>query len=584
MINLYQDKKLVDKTGLSKKDIIFVNDKLNYIDKEQYTKEYIDFIGKLNEELGSIWWWAGSISSKNQYVSSLYKNICRFIELVKTIENARGKEVHVIVENHYLIMQLKEYFRHKGISINIFGRAKKLSILKSKKNISINLISLLRKLIERSRIHRILGNELSGKLKQKSNKYVIRTWLDSRSFDGGEYKDPFFGRLPFHIKNRYEPVILGTILSSFDENLMKIKEYNAQNSLPIIPQTYFNKAMDYFKIYFLQWAAYIKLNGQLNARSKIEFKGFDISWLIKEELINNLMSGEFRDNLLAYMSANHMSKSLNPKFFTLPYENHSWEKLTFVALRKTSTGTRIIGYQHSSMSKRLFNYFLSRNESSSVPLPDKIITCGKIPTEILHQDGNFPKKLLREGCALRYEYLFDSKPKTRKRTRNILMAFPIGLNESVELLKFLVDAFKAKPEYKIQLKPHPSSSMNNVLSESKIKLPEDFVIVEDRNMLDLFSESDILLYSETTVCIEALMVGIPVVYIDIDDYYNKDRLFKCEHFKWTVKTEAGLVKALKEIYEMNQKEFEKQQNLARDYIKNYFYRVNENRMDLFIEK
>jgi spore coat polysaccharide biosynthesis predicted glycosyltransferase SpsG len=227
---------------------------------------------------------------------------------------------------------------------------------------------------------------------------------------------------------------------------------------------------------------------------------------------------------------------------------------------------------------------LTKGESKKAPLPDRIITCGKIPAEILHKDGNFPHELLHEGCALRYEYLFNSKLLKRKNTKTILMAFPIGLNESIDLLRFLVKAFRATPEYRVKLKPHPSLSMNRVLTEGKIELPENFDIVKDKNMLDLFNETDVLLYSETTVCIEALMVGIPVVYIDIDSYYNKDRLFKCKHFKWIAKTENELLKVIKEIYEMDNKSFKMEQGLAREYIKNYFLPVDEKCLNSFFMK
>jgi hypothetical protein len=96
----------------------------------------------------------------------------------------------------------------------------------------------------------------------------------------------------------------------------------------------------------------------------------------------------------------------------------------------------------------LFNYFLSRDEYKISPIPDKIITVGKKPKTILEKNCNFPQGILKEGCALRYEYLFKKSIKKRTKNKIILAGFSIGLEESVTFLNFLL---KPKPGIQILL-------------------------------------------------------------------------------------------------------------------------------------
>ena len=75
--------------------------------------------------------------------------------------------------------------------------------------------------------------------------------------------------------------------------------------------------------------------------------------------------------------------------------------MSILALRKNSPATKIIAYQHASISLRHTNFFLAKEESRFTPMPDVIITMGEVTRDILKNKGNFPEHLLRVGCALR---------------------------------------------------------------------------------------------------------------------------------------------------------------------------------------
>ena len=80
---------IVVKKDVDKYDqVLTCHDDFKYIDNNKLSNDYINFIGKLNKKYNSIIWNSGSISSKNQYVSNLYRNICYYIEI---IEYGRGR-------------------------------------------------------------------------------------------------------------------------------------------------------------------------------------------------------------------------------------------------------------------------------------------------------------------------------------------------------------------------------------------------------------------------------------------------------------------------------------------------------------
>ena len=196
--------------------------------------------------------------------------------------------------------------------------------------------------------------------------------------------------------------------------------------------------------------------------------------------------------------------------------------------------------------------------------------------------GNFPKDILREGCALRYEYLFKEKMIKRKLNKMILAALPIDIKNSLNLLNFLLKTFGKDQQISIKIKFHPLASPKKILSKLKNNLPNHFEIVGDKDIKELIRNIDAIVYTDTTVCMEALMMGIPAIFANIDNFYNMDRLFDCNFLKWSVKSKEELYKVIDDIYQMDDVEFQKQQKLARNYIKNYFSQVSQKRLNEFL--
>ena len=85
-----------------------------------------------------------------------------------------------------------------------------------------------------------------------------------------------------------------------------------------------------------------------------------------------------------------------------------------MAIRKYSTATTIIGYQHAVIPQASANMFISQYEKNIIPMPDHILTVGKIPKEIMEKYGTYKSGVIEPSCGLRFKYLSHT-PTSKRR-------------------------------------------------------------------------------------------------------------------------------------------------------------------------
>ena len=563
-----------------------INHNQSSLNKDRLTDKYIDFIGDLNSKLHSFYWWTSSIGSKNQYVTNIYKNIFLYIDLINRIENSQQNVLKINVSENGVINQLIEYCKKKDINCVIKGKHIKRSFKNIVKPIYLSISPNIKPFygIKQKLIFEIiLGNQIRKKLSKSKEYYVIRSWIDNRSFDKkNNYRDIYFVRFIDYIKNKKDVIILGAILKSFKKQLKKIKKCNSKKDF-VIPINFFIKNIDLIKVFFLQFKVFLKIKREIDKLGEIKFEKYNVKEILKDELKQNLIHGEYRKNLISFYIIKNMSKKINCKYFLYTFENHSWEKLAISAFNRYSKKTYKVGYQHSSISKFLLAYFLSKNEKKFIPFPEKIKTVGAETKKIMQKYCNFPEDIVSKGCAFRYEYLSDIKKRPGKIDKNILIACPCDPIDSSKLIKFVSNTFGEKTNYSIKIKCHPATPIDKIIKKGKLKLPKSYKVIKGKGLKDVLGETDILLYNETTVCMEALMLGIPAILIDTDRFYNTNRFFEFNHMNYVVKTTSELKKVFEKIYSMNNSEFREEQKKGKEYINKYFLKVTEERMEDFLK-
>ncbi|MBT6226174.1 MAG: hypothetical protein HOI47_05890, partial [Candidatus Scalindua sp.] len=109
-----------------------------------------------------------------------------------------------------------------------------------------------------------------------------------------------------------------------------------------------------------------------------------------------------------------------------------------------------------------------------------------------------------------------------------------------------------------------------------------FSVSNQKSLKDDLEDVDILIYWGSTVSLEALMMGIPVIHVSLDDIVNVDPLFDCRYLKWAVGNTEELQNAVNTIYSISEKDYLDQYNEAKSYVERYFKKVTDNRLSEFI--
>lgn len=554
----------------------------DYRDKYEvnFQKEYIDFIGKLSRRYHSFFWWAGSLPEKNTFISDLHRKIYFCSIVLKIILFEDFPFLLIFNDDIRVIDVIRRFCTKNKINTSLINLVnsnqitKHTKIIEFPKNIIFylryNLKSIIRKL--RNTHKSVRKNDIP----KNQEYYVLRTWFDERTVHSiKNLRDTYFGRLPEYLINKGEKVIIlaGIMGNSLDiSDLIRSLRYR---NLLIIPENAFVKLRDYITSHFLSQLLKIRL------RAPIHYRNIDVSPLILKEYSHSHIL-KVKESLLRGFYIKRLVSKLKIQCLIYTFENHSWEKSILLFLRKYSPKTKIVGYQHARVMKSLLNYFPSQYERNLIPLPDKIITVGKHPKKILEHYGCYKNDLLISGCALRYEYLYDTQIIKRKPIKKVLIALTASLDESIQTVKFVQEGLK-QGKYLPLYRCHPLISFDSIKSRFKDQIPGQYEISKEPSLKNDFLNSEAVLYTISTVCMEALMLGLPVIHVDLNEPINGDPLFECNFLRWIVKEPSQLAIVLDEINNLRDTNFYNQQNEAINYLKDYFKEVNEKNLKIFLK-
>ena len=96
------------------------------------------------------------------------------------------------------------------------------------------------------------------------------------------------------------------------------------------------------------------------------------------------------------------------------------------------------------------------------------------------------------------------------------------------------------------------------------------------------ADSSAVLYWGTTVALEALMMGKPLIHFDRGDFLSYDPLFEFDDFKWRVRENQDLCSVLNDIRNLSEEESIVLKEKGRNYIRSYFHEVDDNSMSKFL--
>jgi len=490
---------ILDISNLSLENIKILNNISNNIKRNfnTLTEELLNSTDK------SIDWLVNSTTSRNPYWSRIYLNIC-YLVLIKQLLKENKAIEKVIVPNGELKIVLIDYLKRIKINIEVISNQ---SIKKNIKN-KIRPIYIL--LIN---IYRFILMWMSRDKRRKKSIPIdhqitlIDIFFLSSMFKNGKYRDRYYNGLLEYLNDDekrgiyFVPSIL--VKTGF-KKIMRIAEKSGENFL-------FKE--DYLKLsdYFFALVSPFRIR-RINF-SKFKFKDFNIGPVLQSDFRCHIFASALsilNHRLFKRLKENRIKLRLVVDWFENQPIDHAFNK----GIKDFYPETYSIGYQGYIISTD-FNFYIqpTKYETENGIIPNAIAVVGNgLEKQIKRFDSTLN---VITAPAFRFKSVWESKRIERNNINNILLvALPISLKESTEIIQLILDTIKLinLDNIKFQIKPHPSLRIGKLRGFFNSSELDNFEFIEG-NFKDCVVKAKIMIGNTSSTCLETLAIGIPVIII-----------------------------------------------------------------------
>lgn len=541
--------------------------------QEKLLREYVDLIGAIGTEQDSRLWWATDIASKNRFSSRVPELINQLVIIVET--TGKIGDLLVLDPPWQIIDSLAGHFKKVKRPYRIYGyrRVKWRDILSSRAK---RVASIFKTAVV------VSGRILKAKRQLRANfpagkgpLYVIKSFIYDHSFsdNGKTYRDAFFGSLPDYLKEKKRLLVVADILGDYEKGIDNISQCSAFSIVPV------ERMLSIKDVIASSFEALLTRFKILNDHCL--FGEYDISSIFRNETARTFNGLAFYQ-MFHYRAVRNLLKAAEVETFLLTYENNPWEKMCIQSLRDFSPGTKIIGYAHTVIPQACANMFTSPLESKTAPRPDLILTVGQVPKEIIERYGVKENGRIKAACGLRFEYLFKLPVFDRKLNGRIAVMLE-GIPEVCKMVDYVFQEL-GNTRFQVRIRTHPVLPWDQIARN--ISTPwaslNNISFSENKSIKDDVEWADIVVYWGTTVALEALSMGTPVIHFDTGSVFSYDPLFECKYLKWNTSRGRSLPEVIEEIYSLDQESFKTEQRKAKEYLNRYFHPIDNEALDKFL--
>ncbi|MGK5091537.1 hypothetical protein WDW89_05900 [Deltaproteobacteria bacterium TL4] len=560
--------------------------KISDLKRERIIRDYLKSIGSLAEWNGHhLHWWASNLSSKNRFespVATLFTDLIRTLEALQQMDEA---DLILINPPWPIVEVVKNYYNQAKFSIHIWSWpfSQHVSRLEGQLYSAGHLLKGFLALLKNTRFARKMITTDPWLSTSKDPVFLIKSFITLESFNADDqFQDRFFGDLSQQVsKTGMKPLTIVFYVGHSGKEPCYQKLNRLQSVIPIERYlTYPDIIRQFLQLVWLLTTKPFLVKGE------VFVDGVDISSFFCEVLKTGGWRISF-EQYIHFAAGKKIGKLYKIEKCVLTYENNPWERMFLSGLKESNSQITSIGYQHSVVPQSATGMFLTHQELKLIPRPSIIFTTGKIPALIMQRYGDLPSEFIQPACALRYDYLFKLKTLPRSSLENYTLLVALeGVKEVVSLIEFTFREALKCPEIEFCIRDHPVLSFQQILALSQWRgiIPKNVSISKKQKVQQDIEACDAVLYWGTTVALEAIMLGRPVIHFDRGDIFSYDSAFELEDFKWTVFINDDLGPILKEIQNLSDESYKILQTKAINYVKAYFHPVNVKAMALFLNK
>jgi hypothetical protein len=529
------------------------------LNEDVWKRAFIEKVGAINMRNASLEWWAHGTSSKKSFLVPQAGN--RFFEVLAIC--------HVLESHHFdqLIIIGATPAQVDSVSswLNQQGHNRTILLIDQLQRWSVKIQILLTPF----RIALQVWRALSIILLRQKRPFIgpidlcLFTFVD-HNFHGNT--DQFFGTLGAHLtKARPEARIAHVAYLQGPQNaLLKKMRQVGETYWPLFCELKLADLLWALKktclaLFFRKW----DLGTTVDPRLKPLLEA-SIQW--------DLAEGAHLNHLLAYRAAQRFAAAVCPARVAYPYENKALERMLITGLRTGYKNCETIGYQHTSITPRHTTLLFASGESEITPLPDRIWTVGDITKSYLENHGKYPQDIFETACALRQNTAFVATKSIKFEDRpKILLALSSSKFELLRAVNFFKALYEVGEEFTLGIRPHPDFPLTLLPGDFLSWIKTETIDLTGTNLNDNIEWCDLTAYVSSTVALEALFAGKPVVNIAIGDPITPDPLLGNPPFRWHAKNPTEFNQAIHQIASLKRHELDDEISIAHQYAMRYLH-------------
>ena len=488
---------------------------------------YLEFLYRIGREVNSLLWWVTSLSYRNGVVTKTFLQTC-YLKVALDLVNKRVSGQSLVLVASEPVCRVLEHnlARDQRVTLGLGPRLP--HIFRFAKD-AVNLLAhriyfLLRE------AYRILQARLMVRRPVLPEGFtVLFAWATRENLgQDGEFHKSFFGELADGLEElgcqvAIAPIILQDV--RYKEALHRLR----RTPFPLLVPHRYLRFWDLVRTVASSFARAPR------PRSLPLLSGMDIKTLVDEDLRLHWISNGAADALLmAALVRRWAALGFHISRFIYIYENQPYERAICWEVARSMPEAEVVGYQHAGVPQMLLNFWLAHEGESEAPLPHRIVTVGRHTARQLSNDGHSSSSI-RVGGALQLQGLLALRhrsadaPASRDRAA-VLVASSDCLEEAAELVYMAGNLFEEDEGISVVVKCHPRMPFKRVADLTGLHLP-DHVMLSEEPIADLMLESSIMVYSGSTVGIQALALGLPVVHLRTQFDLDLDPLDAVPHLR-----------------------------------------------------
>ena len=530
-------------------------------------KAVIDFSGALNSNPPHPDWWAIRLSRRVAMYG--FSNALAKLFILRMIVNTGDWDTVIIYDNSVFPWNYLKNGRHEG-----------KTRFRTKFSLAADWTERLQTFIPLLTIKWFLRKiEIKTKLGWRPVKIKktdhpppvsMLTLIHKNSFTKeGAFRDVYLGDLAKHFKaNDHKTLVLGQLHDKPSMDFISTINSNKNDSFILLEHLW--SFRDLFSVFRKALKNYF---GRKPEWSPSFFAGFDIREFLNANLKLELQ-GEYADSMLYYIAMTLYLRQTAAETFIYPYENKCIERMLLKAVSEVSPKTNTVGYQHAVLTPKHIHMFLAEGEAQKLPLPDSIVTNGPHTARMLGESGNYPEGMLVAGTALRQASSVPEsliKSYSPKRIKKVLVTLAEGQEEYDKAFNFLRDIQKSNKTdditFRIRLHPGiPYDPFKNDKLIKGIKCERDTI----PSLPDSVYWADIIMYASTSVAAQAMVMGIPVIWMDLLDFWGTDPVTSDDTLRWKLHSPEGWSKVILEIEQLPESIYSQRMESSKKFVSECF--------------